>query len=394
VGVKLKSDCWLELRVVSVLNGTKVVVFSDNTPLEHIDFQGAQFFGVANTFSEERQKNALEAVRNAIELTGSSGVDILDYVLGLKRIPRDVSRDDLQQHCAGLDEFQSAAVNMIVKSRFGLIHGPFGSGKTRTVKEGIRKLILEEKKPVLALTQQHSNADDITLALGADERIPVLRFGNVPQRYEEEVRQRFARQNSNARYVFDKNFDQLNTVSDGSGRENGHGCLLTATLLGGSFDRILGDILAYKKKNTLEGLVVVVDEAGLINYPELVTALFLLQPDSLMLMGDHVQFSPYKLSGRLNRKEMIRISRSVRINKKVMWRYDASIFAELMRRSVNRVSLLKNYRNHWLFVELGRLFYSVKLHSASRERRDPVSADTLEIIDTSGMSRRMSIGTG
>ena len=378
---------YYELRCAQILNsGSKLLlkpankdgVFPHNFP---IAITGAKFFYMPNTHSEDLQKKVLEEI--AMKISGkdqSTGIKVLDYFLRIKPAPQDIKNiKELKEsliYTDGFDMFQKAAVNLIVKTEFGLILGPFGTGKTRVLLAGAKNLVLKSKKPVFIVAPQHKIADEITLKAGKCN-IPVLRCGNKTNKFDPAIRDKYGRHSEAAQREFISRYKELNTGDEDNG------CLFVGTNLGASFDWLVQELRNPDSAAFFKDVTLIVDEAALINYPELITAVYMLRPDALILVGDHVQFSPYKLVSRFSKQIMSIFER--KISQKVMWRYHTSSFKELILMPFNKVKLLINYRNPWISVDLLQNWYKgvLTLRSISKKRADPVDGDTFVIEDTS-----------
>ncbi len=378
---------YYELKCAQILNaGSELLlkpadkdgVFPRDFP---IDIRRAKFFYMPDTHSEELQQKVLDEI--AMKISGkdqSTGIKVLDYLLRIRTAAQDIENiEELKESIAytnGLDMFQKAAVNLIVKTKFGLILGPFGTGKTRVLLAGAKNLVLKSKKPVFIIAPQHKIADDITLK-AVKCNIPVLRCGNNTIKFSPAVRDKYSRHSKAAQKEFISRYEKLNADDDDNG------CLFVGTDLGSSFDWLVRELRNPDSAAFLKDVTLIVDEAALINYPELITAIYMLRPDALILVGDHVQFSPYKLVSKLSRKVMRLFRR--KIPQKAIWRYHASSFKELIAMPFNKVKLLMNYRNPWISVDLLQKWYKgiLTLQSISKERGDLVDEDTFVIEDTS-----------
>ena len=381
------SGQYYELKCAQILNsGSKLIlkpankdgIFPHDFPS---DIRGAKFFYIPNTHSEDLQKKVLKEI--AIKISGegqSTGIKVLDYFLRIKSTTQDIKNiKQLKEslvYTNGLDMFQKAAVNLIVKTRFGLILGPFGTGKTRVLLAGAKNLVLKSKKPVFIVAPQHKIADDITLKAGKCN-IPVLRCGNKTNKFDPAIRDKYGRHSEIAQTEFIRRYKELNTGDEDNG------CLFVGTNLGASFDWLVQELRNPDSAAFFKDVTLIVDEAALINYPELVTAIYILRPDALILVGDHVQFSPYKLVSRFSRQIMSIFER--KIPQKAMWRYHNSSFKELISMPFNKVKLLINYRNPWISVDFLKKWYEgiLTLQSISKKRGDIVDEDTFVIEDTS-----------
>ncbi len=301
-------------------------------------FGKAMFILESNTQSEEAQKRALEEIEQKIRKKRTTGNEGLNYLLQLK-VPEKGT------------EVIDDVTTLMQKKEFGLIHGGVGTAKTTELLNGVEEIVLKQKKPVLIIAPQHVIADEITLR-AAKMGMPVLRCGNVPERFSNEVRENFARQSKKAFTNFLKKFSEINS------KEGEMGCLLTATTMGGSFDWLISMLKDPQSSVYLKDLTLVIDEAALINYPELITAVYLLNPRALFLAGDHIQYKPYKISAKLKKREDLRRLQDEMGNsyKTAVYRYERSIFEQLLQHAADYdvVRLTKNFRNHWIVVELIR----------------------------------------
>ena len=383
---------YYELRCAQILNlGSKLLLLPKNGKKAFfqdfpLDLNGSKFFYMPSTHSEDLQKSALEQILIKLAQDDeTTGNQILDYFLRIKSAVSDIdSLEDLKEnlpYTSGLDMFQKAAVNMIAKSKFGLVLGPFGTGKTRVIMAGAKNIILNKKKAVFVVAPQHKIADDITLQAGKSG-IPVLRCGNNPNKFDPEVRAKYGRHSGSAQKEFIERYKKLNLS------ETDKGCLFVGTDLGASFDWLLKQLRDPQSAAYLEDVTLIVDEAALINYPELITAIYMLKPDALFLVGDHVQFSPYKLAAKFSRKVMNVFFE--KISQKAMRRYHMSSFKELINMPFNKVKLSINYRNPWLSIDLLNNWYRgvIKLESYSAQQKDIPDEDTFVIEDTSTWDRQ------
>ncbi|MBU1862171.1 MAG: AAA family ATPase [Candidatus Omnitrophica bacterium] len=361
------------------------------------------FYTAPDLQQERAQREALEQLHATIKVNAlvtlkgqehpsTTANFILDYLLGLRAPPEDIitieELEEARPYTEGFDKFQRAAVNMIIKSTFAFIHGFFGTGKTKTLMAGVKNLVLEEKKPVLLITPQHKLADDIMHRFVSDveekgERaMPMYRFGMAEDKFDPDIKDSLSRRSEAARKSFAEAYRDLNT------NKGDAGCLFAATPMGGNFDWLLRIHRNPNAKQYLENLTIIVDEAALINYPELIATLWYLSPESLILMGDHIQFDSYPLEATLRghgKQVAERVTKETKNFEQIRDRYNTSLFKELVNwNTFNRVRLLKNYRNHWMIIELAQFFYqNLKLKSISDERGDRVKQNTLCVYDTS-----------
>ncbi len=389
--MELKGE-YYDLKCDQILNaGSKLIlkpankgrVFLKDFPL---DAKDGKFFYIPSTYSKDIQKKVLKEIAMLVRgKDQSTGIKVLDYLLRIKSVPQDIENSQEMKeslfYTEGLDMFQKAAVNLIVKTKFGLILGPFGTGKTSVLLSGAKNIILKNKKAVFIVAPQHKIADDITRKAG-ECNIPVLRCGNNSNKFDPEIRDKYGRNTPAAQKKFIRRYNELNTG------EEDNGCLLVGTDLGASFDWLVQELRNPKSAAFLKDVTLIVDEAALINYPELITAVYMLRPDSLILVGDHVQFSPYKLVSKISKQAMDILEE--KISYKVIWRYHNSSFKELIAMPFNKVNLLINYRNPWISVDFLQKWYRgiLKLQSISKKRSDIIDSDTFVIEDTSSWDKQ------
>ena len=151
--------------------------------------------------------------------------------------------------------------------------------------------------------------------------------------------------------------------------------------MGGCFDTSLKNLLATREN---KDFILIVDEASLISQTELISAMYLLKPYSVFLIGDHEQFSPYPFEAKLNeledRSKASKMIDDFKEQKQIDF-YNKSLFEEKINLPYDTVCLNTNYRNHWIFVELAQYFYKdIKLTAAKKNM--PLYNDTLDISNT------------
>ena len=117
---------------------------------------------------------------NLKQLT-QSGRDALEYLLGNKKPKRDRPIPQVDFSDDNLNDSQKEAIrHALACESFFLIHGPFGTGKTRTLVE----LILQESKQnnkILTTAESNAAVDNILERLKTNTDLNVTRLGN-PQR--------------------------------------------------------------------------------------------------------------------------------------------------------------------------------------------------------------------
>ena len=86
-----------------------------------------------------------------------------------------------------LNQFQKNAISQSIKTRnFFLIHGPFGTGKTKTLVELISQEVKRNNK-VLATAESNAAVDNIVERLAKKEKLDITRLGH-PQKVSKEIK--------------------------------------------------------------------------------------------------------------------------------------------------------------------------------------------------------------
>ncbi|MBI4846524.1 MAG: AAA family ATPase [Candidatus Omnitrophica bacterium] len=356
-----------KLTLVPAGTATQKIRFLEITPEK---LRTARFFLQYNAMSEKIQVQALEEIKKELEKSKQTGVEVLDYILRLNAPVK-----------SNVAEFSQEAVNdLMLNNSIGLLHGGVGTAKTTVLLGAAEKIALERKKPVLIFAPQHVIADEITLRTGS-KGIPVLRCGNSPDRFKKEIQENYSRHSKKAKKEFERRFSALNI------QPNENGCILTATVMGGALDGLISMLDDPQSRVYLRDVTLVIDEAALINYPELIAAVYLLKPKALFLIGDHIQYKPFSLISKFNTSQRIKFRQEGgKYLRSSIARYEKSIFEQLINNPLYaQMSIIKNFRNHWIIVELVQKWYAgyFKLESLSKEKNDPFEEDTLEIADTS-----------
>lgn len=121
---------------------------------------------------------------NLKELT-HFGYDALEYHLGLKTPSITEDNTSLNFIDTSLNESQKKAVKSALSTKdFFLIHGPFGTGKTRTLTE----LIIQEHKrdkKILVTAESNIAVDNLLERIAINEEINITRLGQLKRIKEE-----------------------------------------------------------------------------------------------------------------------------------------------------------------------------------------------------------------
>lgn len=124
---------------------------------------------------------------NLSQLT-DSGRMAIDFMIGDKKPAVESKSSRVSYEDGSLNQFQK---NAIVKSlntkNFFLIHGPFGTGKTKTLVELITQEVKRGNK-VLATAESNAAVDNIVERLAKKEKLKITRLGH-PQKVSDEIKQ-------------------------------------------------------------------------------------------------------------------------------------------------------------------------------------------------------------
>ena len=177
-GNPLKSD--LLGTVVKVTEKTITVAFEQKPP-KWVYKKGVRIDLYVNDITFKRMEENLELLRHA---TGRQR-ELRNIILGLKN-PQPAEKVEFQPEDKHLNEKQLQAVALALGAKdFFLIHGPPGTGKTRTLTELIVQLVKRGKK-VLATADSNIAADNLILNLSKYPNLKIVRIGH-PARVMEEL---------------------------------------------------------------------------------------------------------------------------------------------------------------------------------------------------------------
>jgi len=161
-GNPLKSDL---VGVVAEKGSRFITVALEKVP--EWALKGVRIDLYANDITFQRQ------IENLSKLSDTC-VKALEFVLGLKK-PKEPKPVDFEPFDKELNESQIRAVSLALGVEdFFLIHGPFGTGKTRTLVELIRQLVKIGKK-VLATAESNIAVDNLVERL---EGLKIVRLGH------------------------------------------------------------------------------------------------------------------------------------------------------------------------------------------------------------------------
>jgi superfamily I DNA and/or RNA helicase len=160
--------------VVSHMDGDRVVVLAPAEQLEGLEAPGLRLDREAPRTTFERGERALRTFRTA-ETDGDVGR--LRAVFFGGRAPRFADVGELQPFDPGLNDRQRRAVQRASAARdVALIHGPPGTGKTRTLTEVVRQAARRAER-VLVAAASNTAVDNLAERLAAAE-LDVVRLGH------------------------------------------------------------------------------------------------------------------------------------------------------------------------------------------------------------------------
>ena len=177
-GNPLKSD--LTGTVIKVTEKSITVAF-ENKPPKWVYKKGIRIDLYVNDVTFKRMEENLEILRHA---TGRTK-ELRDIILGLKQ-PQKPEKEKFEPIDKALNKTQIEAIEFALGSRdFFLIHGPPGTGKTRTLTELILQFVKRGYK-VLATADSNIAVDNLILNLCKYPELKIVRIGH-PARVMEEL---------------------------------------------------------------------------------------------------------------------------------------------------------------------------------------------------------------
>ncbi|CEI92091.1 hypothetical protein RMCBS344292_06364 [Rhizopus microsporus] len=134
-----------------------------------------QIVKLANSITYERMLKGLEALQQRCDEGGSRLINVL---LGQSDISTPQKMSDIQFFDETLNDFQKEAVRFALGSNeIALVHGPPGTGKTYTLVEIIRQLVVNQGQRVLVCGPSNISVDNLVERL-AQHRLQVVRVGH------------------------------------------------------------------------------------------------------------------------------------------------------------------------------------------------------------------------
>ncbi|CAO3677560.1 unnamed protein product [Rhizopus microsporus] len=134
-----------------------------------------QIVKLANSITYERMLKGLEALQQRCDEGGSRLINVL---LGQSDISTPQKMSDIQFFDETLNDSQKEAVRFALGSNeIALVHGPPGTGKTYTLVEIIRQLVVNQGQRVLVCGPSNISVDNLVERL-AQHRLQVVRVGH------------------------------------------------------------------------------------------------------------------------------------------------------------------------------------------------------------------------
>ncbi|CEG64601.1 hypothetical protein RMATCC62417_01544 [Rhizopus microsporus] len=134
-----------------------------------------QIVKLANSITYERMLKGLEALQQRCDEGGSGLINVL---LGQSDISTPQKMSNIQFFDETLNDSQKEAVRFALGSNeIALVHGPPGTGKTYTLVEIIRQLVVNQGQRVLVCGPSNISVDNLVERL-AQHRLQVVRVGH------------------------------------------------------------------------------------------------------------------------------------------------------------------------------------------------------------------------
>ncbi|RCH90379.1 hypothetical protein CU097_005726 [Rhizopus azygosporus] len=134
-----------------------------------------QIVKLANSITYERMLKGLEALQQRCDEGGSGLINVL---LGQSDISTPQKMSNIQFFDETLNDSQKEAVRFALSSNeIALVHGPPGTGKTYTLVEIIRQLVVNQGQRVLVCGPSNISVDNLVERL-AQHRLQVVRVGH------------------------------------------------------------------------------------------------------------------------------------------------------------------------------------------------------------------------
>lgn len=146
----------------------------------------------------------------------TKGKNALEYSLK-KRDPKENKKEKYIDFIdKSLNESQKNAVrNAVNTENFFLIHGPFGTGKTRTLVELIQQEVRQSNK-VLVTAESNSAVDNILDRLSQNKKLKITRLGHPQRVSKENIAYSLAYKSENHQLTckINKNYKRIEQISE------------------------------------------------------------------------------------------------------------------------------------------------------------------------------------
>lgn len=146
----------------------------------------------------------------------TKGKNALEYSLK-KRDPKENNKEKYIDFIdKSLNESQKNAVrNAVNTENFFLIHGPFGTGKTRTLVELIQQEVRQSNK-VLVTAESNSAVDNILDRLSQNKKLKITRLGHPQRVSKENIAYSLAYKSENHQLTckINKNYKRIEQISE------------------------------------------------------------------------------------------------------------------------------------------------------------------------------------
>lgn len=146
----------------------------------------------------------------------TKGKNALEYSLK-KRDPKENKKEKYIDFIdKSLNESQKNAVrNAVNTENFFLIHGPFGTGKTRTLVELIQQEVRQNNK-VLVTAESNSAVDNILDRLSQNKKLKITRLGHPQRVSKENIAYSLAYKSENHQLTckINKNYKRIEQISE------------------------------------------------------------------------------------------------------------------------------------------------------------------------------------
>ncbi|MGB0578175.1 MAG: AAA domain-containing protein [Limisphaerales bacterium] len=390
----------IQRGVVTRLDQTEIELALGKTPATETEQPLFRVDASDDEVAFQRSQAALARARHA---RGDRICELRDICLGTRE-PIFEATDDVQFEDANLNDSQKAAVNFAASARdIAVIHGPPGTGKTRTLVELIRQTVLQGYK-VLVCAPSNLGVDNLFERL-LDRGTNAVRIGHVARvlpRLRERClsvlvpKHRDMRQVKKLRSEATDLFRKLDKLTRGLDRaarqemrDEARSLLADARdLETGIAEAIMDEAEVVCATNTgLTGNLlgarrfdlVVIDEACQCSEPS--CWIPLLRADSLVLAGDHCQLPPTVISHQAAKEGF-----AVSLQERLVELYGKKITRPLLVQYRMHEEIM-HYSSHQFYdgdLQADETVAAHLLRDLPDVRDDELTTNSVRFIDTSG----------